>query len=297
MKRYNKIIVVSILFVGGISAVSALSQPNSLNEKGGIDITVTPTEVNKKNNDSGTLTIESAKEIALTKINGDIKFQYEEDNKYVFIVQKDNNLFEIEVDKNEGIIDDIKKISLKDVLSLEEAKTIALSQINGVIKKIEIGDNEYEIEIEKDGHLYELKIDQFTKTIDVEYDSRNISLEEAKNIALKQVNGKIKGTEIENDEYTIYIEKDNYIYEIEIDKLNGCIVDVDKEKVKKNQKIISQDEAIKIAVNKVNGTVCKIDYDIEDNEYENEIKNNDKYHYEITIDAENGKVNSGEKDD
>lgn len=297
MKRYNKIIVVSILFVGGISAVSALSQPNSLNEKGGIDITVTPTEVNKKNNDSGTLTIESAKEIALTKINGDIKFQYEEDNKYVFIVQKDNNLFEIEVDKNEGIIDDIKKISLKDVLSLEEAKTIALSQINGVIKKIEIGDNEYEIEIEKDGHLYELKIDQFTKTIDVEYDSRNISLEEAKNIALKQVNGKIKGTEIENDEYTIYIEKDNYIYEIEIDKLNGCIVDVDKEKVKKNQKIISQDEAIKIAVNKVNGTVCKIDYDIEDNEYEIEIKNNDKYHYEITIDAENGKVNSGEKDD
>lgn len=297
MKRYNKIIVVSILFVGGISAVSALSQPNSLNEKGGIDITVTPTEVNKKNNDSGTLTIESAKEIALTKINGDIKFQYEEDNKYVFIVQKDNNLFEIEVDKNEGIIDDIKKISLKDVLSLEEAKTIALSQINGVIKKIEIGDNEYEIEIEKDGHLYELKIDQFTKTIDVEYDSRNISLEEEKNIALKQVNGKIKGTEIENDEYTIYIEKDNYIYEIEIDKLNGCIVDVDKEKVKKNQKIISQDEAIKIAVNKVNGTVCKIDYDIEDNEYEIEIKNNDKYHYEITIDAENGKVNSGEKDD
>lgn len=297
MKRYIKIIVVSILFVGGISAVSALSQPNSLNEKGGIDITVTPTEVNKKNNDSGTLTIESAKEIALTKINGDIKFQYEEDNKYVFIVQKDNNLFEIEVDKNEGIIDDIKKISLKDVLSLEEAKTIALSQINGVIKKIEIGDNEYEIEIEKDGHLYELKIDQFTKTIDVEYDSRNISLEEAKNIALKQVNGKIKGTEIENDEYTIYIEKDNYIYEIEIDKLNGCIVDVDKEKVKKNQKIISQDEAIKIAVNKVNGTVCKIDYDIEDNEYEIEIKNNDKYHYEITIDAENGKVNSVEKDD
>ena len=170
MKRYIKIIVVSILFVGGISAVSALSQPNSLNEKGEIDITVTPTEVNKKNNDSGTLTIESAKEIALTKINGDIKFQYEEDNKYVFIVQKDNNLFEIEVDKNEGIIDDIKKISLKDVLSLEEAKTIALSQINGVIKKIEIGDNEYEIEIEKDGHLYELKIDQFTKTIDVEYD-------------------------------------------------------------------------------------------------------------------------------
>ena len=297
MKRYIKIIVVSILFVGGISTFSALSQPNSFNEKGGIDITVTPTEVNKKNNDSGTLTIESAKEIALTKINGDIKFQYEEDNKYVFIVQKDNNLFEIEVDKNEGIIDDIKKISLKDVLSLEEAKTIALSQINGVIKKIEIGDNEYEIEIEKDGHLYELKIDQFTKTIDVEYDSRNISLEEAKNIALKQVNGKIKGTEIENDEYTIYIEKDNYIYEIEIDKLNGCIVDVDKEKVKKNQKIISQDEAIKIAVNKVNGTVCKIDYDIEDNEYEIEIKNNDKYHYEITIDAENGKVNSGEKDD
>lgn len=297
MKRYIKIIVVSILFVGGISAVSALSQPNSLNEKGEIDITVTPTEVNKKNNDSGTLTIESAKEIALTKINGDIKFQYEEDNKYVFIVQKDNNLFEIEVDKNEGIIDDIKKISLKDVLSLEEAKTIALSQINGVIKKIEIGDNECEMEIEKDGHLYELKIDQFTKAIDVEYDSRNISLEEEKNIALKQVNGKIKGTEIENDEYTIYIEKDNYIYEIEIDKLNGCIVDVDKEKVKKNQKIISQDEAIKIAVNKVNGTVCKIDYDIEDNEYEIEIKNNDKYHYEITIDAENGKVNSVEKDD
>lgn len=59
---------------------------------------------------------------------------------------------------------------------------------------------------------------------------------------------------------------------------------------------ISGEEAKRIALNAVNGTIDDVDYDHEDNVYEIKVKTDDHKEYEIKIDASSGKVIEIEED-
>lgn len=119
-----------------------------------------------------------------------------------------------------------------------------------------------------------------------------ISAEEAKEIALNFVNGKIVDFESDGHKYEIEIIKDGCKYELEIAKKDGAIIEIEveykHEDIKANgRKPIGKDAAIKIAQGIAPGKV--IDFEYENGKYEIEILGNG-FKYEIEINAFNGNL-------
>lgn len=122
---------------------------------------------------------------------------------------------------------------------------------------------------------------------------KKTSLEEAKKIGLNKVGGgKIVEIEADDEEYKLKIIYEDKEYEVEIDALSGKIKDFDIDDIeddyKEKNKRISFSQAEKIALNLVGGGKIT-DFELDDDEYEIEIKFNDKEH-EIEIDAYSGQV-------
>lgn len=150
-----------------------------------------------------------------------------------------------------------------------------------------------------------------------------ISAKQAKDIALKQVDGKIVSFEYDADglkpHYEIEIIKDNEKVEVKIDAKSGKAKITEREMVQNfteqtipetkaseqagatqkttPQTTISQEEAIKIAQSKAAGKVISIELDTEDNNlvYEIEIRNG-KMEYDFEIDATTGAILKYEED-
>ncbi|MEG0275915.1 MAG: PepSY domain-containing protein [Coprobacillus sp.] len=187
-------------------------------------------------------------------------------------------------------------------ITADKAKEIALSQVGGKFIRSVKDDDEYHVYIEKDGYKYDVEVDLYKGTVDdVEKEktktTQAITEDKAKQLALGQVNGKIVDIKADDDDYNVYIEKDNYIYEIEIDRYRGTVDEIDKEKKPTTTAtVISKEKAKQIALSKVNGTVREIDYDDDDCQYDITI-DKDMIEYEIKIDAKSGGVLEIKKDD
>lgn len=137
-----------------------------------------------------------------------------------------------------------------------------------------------------------------------------LTFEEAKEIALSEQDGYIDDIELETDDgYTYYeveIENRDAEYDIYIDAYTGEILKVetddDNHHEHKNNKsldsIMSAEEAMKMAVETVGGTVIEIELDEDDHryEYEIDIKTN-AGKVELTMDAVTGKILEQELDD
>lgn len=142
-----------------------------------------------------------------------------------------------------------------------------------------------------------------------------ISLDEAQEIALKAIDGKVTKAKKERDDgidyYDFEIISDNQKYEIEVDANTGKIIKNEKDtdyvpssnEASQNNNsqatTISIDEAQRIAMEKVgnNGYLVKCELDIDDGiqKYEIEIKNGN-IEYEIDIDAISGEIIKYEED-
>ena len=142
-----------------------------------------------------------------------------------------------------------------------------------------------------------------------------ISLDEAQEIALKAIDGKVTKAKKERDDgidyYDFEIISDNQKYEIEVDANTGKIIINEKDtdyvpssnEASQNNNsqatTISIDEAQRIAMEKVgnNGYLVKCELDIDDGiqKYEIEIKNGN-IEYEIDIDAISGEIIKYEED-
>lgn len=220
--------------------------------------TIEDSEVDLEN--SKYIPIEKAEKIALKFINGEIIKSRLDNSKddspeYRIIINKDGTRYEIRIDAFTGKIKNIDTVypypdntkpSVK-VISVEEAKKIALKEVDGEIIRIKLDDSkddedspEYEVKVRKDGNIYEIEIDAYTgkvNSIEVEYEksdnsnqpSKVISAEEAKKIALKEVNGKITRIKLDYDDdgtakYEIKIIKDGVKYELEIDAFTGKVL-------------------------------------------------------------------------
>ena len=142
-----------------------------------------------------------------------------------------------------------------------------------------------------------------------------ISLDEAQEIALKAIDGKVTKAKKERDDgidyYDFEIISDNQKYEIEVDANTGKIIKNEKDtdyvpssnEASQNNNsqatTISIDEAQRIAMEKVgnNGYLVKCELDIDDGiqKYEIEVKNGN-IEYEIDIDAISGEIIKYEED-
>ena len=142
-----------------------------------------------------------------------------------------------------------------------------------------------------------------------------ISLDEAQEIALKTIDGKVTKAKKErddgNDYYDFEIISDNQKYEIEVDANTGKIIKNEKDNdyvpnsnettQNNNSQVttISTEDAQRIAMARVgnNGYLIKCELDIDDGiqKYEVEIKNGN-IEYEIDIDAITGEIIKYEED-
>lgn len=291
---------------------------------------------------------EEATKIALDLVNGEIvkieldDLRDDDDTpEYEIKIMKDGVKYEIEIDAYTGRVKEFESdnddnyngaVNEKNIISADEARKVALEKVNGEIVKFELDNDDdddnikYEIEIIKYGIKYELEVNAYTGVIieferedDDDDDDRDskpvdnarniISTEQAKLIALAQVNGEIIKIELDDDddddnipEYEIEIVKDGIKYELEIDAYTGVITEFEREdddddnddREYTNVVRISADQAKKIALGLVNGTITEFEED--DDEFEIEIIKDGK-EYEIEIDAYTGKVLEFEEED
>lgn len=149
--------------------------------------------------------------------------------------------------KSENVVNTKNAASEKNLISIEEAMEIALSEQDGYVDDIELetddGYTYYEVEIENGNEDYDLYIDAITgdvlkveKDDDDDYDHQNnqalenvMSADEAKKIAVETVGGKVIDIELDEDdhryEYEIDIKTDVGKVEMTIDAVTGKILE------------------------------------------------------------------------
>lgn len=135
-----------------------------------------------------------------------------------------------------------------------------------------------------------------------------LSIEKVKEIALSEYEGHVENIEFEYDDgyayYEVDMEDGNAEYEIYIEAYTGEIIATeidhhdDKDDRKISEKLITADEAKKIAVEQVGGEVKDIELDEDDERYEYELELRTKTgKVELTIDAATGDILEQEMED
>jgi uncharacterized membrane protein YkoI len=156
----------------------------------------------------------------------------------------------------------------KTVISEEQAKKIALEKVNGEIVEFEPdhddGQPEYDVEIRADGKEYDMEIDGYT--------------------------GEITKLEVDDDDD----DDDDRRSEKESSKSSSGSKASDKNS---DKQLISEEQARKIALEKVNGKIVEFELDYDDGhpEYEIEIRADGK-EYDLEIDGYTGKITKFEVD-
>lgn len=145
--------------------------------------------------------------------------------------------------------------SANDMITLQEAKEIALQEADGLVKEVQLDTDDgmyyYEVEIHNGTYEYEIEVDALTgEIIDIEKDAdhKNIgkygnilSMDEAIRIAQEEaLQAFFVEVELDEDDgrlmYDIDMRDDEFKYEFDIDATTGEIVDIEKEANKRSGK-------------------------------------------------------------
>jgi uncharacterized membrane protein YkoI len=169
--------------------------------------------------------------------------------------------------------------SENEKISIEEAETIALKEVKGIVDSVELKQKSdkvfYKVEVENDDLEYDVYIDAIT--------------------------GKVTSVN-QDDQYNDDFDDDQYDDDKNDDKYDDNSDDDDSLSVNANNtqinNTISQAQAIKIAEEAVNGKMTEIDKDQDDGllQYEVELRT-DRGKAEVDVDASTGKVLKVEFDD
>lgn len=277
---------------------------------------------------TGYLTLAEAKEIALKKINDstaevtnfNIDFNQEKPY-YIMEVKTKAYVYRVDIDaSSKNIIRfEVTSVVANKNITIDQAKEIALKKVNdstAQVTNLKISSNEknpyYIIEIQTKTHIYTIDVDIATgniinfqvKNIEVK---TNITLAQAKNIALKQINdvtAEVVNAEANlngvNPYYIIEVKTKTYGYTVEIDGTNGKVISLEASKIivdkpgEQLKKYITKDVAKVIALNQVedkNKEVLDLVVDIEDDRvyYFVEIRT-PLLRYTVKVNAETGEV-------
>jgi uncharacterized membrane protein YkoI len=166
---------------------------------------------------------------------------------------------------NNGEVSEVTAKNDRTIITIEKAKEIAVQEVDGIVKGVEL-------EQEDSGLQYEVKIqDQETnedRKVQVDASTGKVTKVETTDDDSKDDNGK----------------KNDASYKVNDDS---------KSSVGKNNKMISSEEAIAIATTDTQGRVVKVELD--DSHYEIEIKTG-TYEIEYKIDSVTGAILEKEVD-
>jgi uncharacterized membrane protein YkoI len=172
---------------------------------------------------------------------------------------------------------------------------------------------EMALDVTEGAQVTKVQVDDDANT-EIQNISLKVSPEEAKKIALTQVKGTVIEAKLDDDDnrllYEIEIKtSDNQKVEVKVDATNGEVLKMeqydryddndDDNKLQNVSPKISLEEAKKIALAEIKGTVTEAELDDDDNRllYEIEILTSNHREAEVKVDATTGKVLKAEIDD
>lgn len=136
-----------------------------------------------------------------------------------------------------------------------------------------------------------------------------LTMDEAKAKAVESVGGQVKGIEFDREKsgakYEVEVYSDGVEYNLDIDAKTGEVLrtkkddndDDDDQSRFANEKVITAEEAIAIAMKQAQGQVMEVELDEDDGRLQYDIEIEDgTYEYELEIDAITGKVLDFEKE-
>ncbi|KWU62455.1 hypothetical protein AWW70_13585 [Bacillus mycoides] len=180
-----------------------------------------------------------------------------EGNVYKVNISNEQGSYEILVDAQNGDIKNAKEISINsNKITKEKAEDMALQKVQGVIKRTILekrnGIEVYVITVETDAiQSSVVEIEKTTGKIQVlEKETTKITEQEAKEIAMQQVSGNVKGIKLEQKSeknvYVIEIEKNaNENVMVEIEEATGTLIGTSQ-----IQKVITEERAKEVALQK-----------------------------------------------
>jgi uncharacterized membrane protein YkoI len=206
-------------------------------------------------------------------------------------------------------------------LTEQEAKEIAQQRYTGTVKGISQKADQYIIELERETGIYELQINTNTGEIsslkrvkeanqtkdDIGSESlpkeETLSEEQIKDLALKQVNGKIDSLQLvkEGDQpvYVVIVSDQSEKNKLSLDAYTGDVLKKESSTVEAAPKRLTKEQAMTAALEQVPGTVDGLDTK-EINGitfYLVEIEANDGREATVEINAITGKINTLTWDD
>ena len=213
--------------------------------------------------------------------------------------------------------------SLASELTEQEAKEIAQQRYSGMIKGISQKADQYIIELERETGIYELQINANTgevsslkrlkEAIQTKEDTKTeserlpkvetLSEEQIKELALKQVNGKIDSLQLvkegEQPVYQVIVSDQTAKNKLSLDAYTGDVLKKESSAIEVAPKKLTKDQAITAALKEVPGEVDSfntkeingITY------YLVEIEANDGREATVEINAITGKINTLTWDD
>lgn len=231
------------------------------------------------------ITLQKAKELALQKVDGvvtDIELE-KDDNRYYYDIELQDDKFEydVEVDAVTGKIikfekdydDDKNHIQTGKVMSTDEAIAIAKTKAAGVVKEIELGEDDgrkvYEIEMKDDEFEYDIELDAVTgEVLEFEKDRH------------RRVNQNVK------------TKTDHSLTVVQPASEKQVVASTGKQQKQKGR--LSKEQVLAIANKHASGVVT--DFELDDYKYEIEMRDGN-IEYELEIHAYSGVVLSFERDD
>ncbi|WP_252501735.1 PepSY domain-containing protein [Sporosarcina sp. Marseille-Q4943] len=247
-----------------------------------------PSTSNKAEN---LITLKEAKQVATEKVKGGIVTEIEldkDDGRYHFDVDLKDGKYEydLEVDAYTGEIIKFEKEVEKgrkqatsgNLLTKEEAISIAKKKAAGTVKEIELdtddGRKEYEIEMKDDQFKYEIELDAVTgEFLKFEKDRYRSAKKE-----VKAQTEKVAASTLNVVEQTTQKQ---------------AVKPVDNKR-SNNNTMLTKEQALAIAKQHASGVVT--DFELDDNVYEIEMEDGD-IEYELDIHAYSGAILSFERDE
>lgn len=208
-------------------------------------------------------------------------------------------------------------------LTEQEAKGIAQQRYSGTVKGISQKSDQYIIELERETGIYELQINSNTgkisslKRLNEEIQSKDdakteseplpkvetLSEEQIKELALKQVNGKIDSLQLvkEGDQqvYQVIVSNQTAKNKLFLDAYTGDVLNKESSAIEVAPKRLTEAEAKNAALKEVPGTVDDIEAKNVNGMtyYLVEIETNDDREATVEINAITGQINSLTWDD
>lgn len=270
-----------------------------------------------------TMTRQEAEKIAQDQFQGEVVSVEFDDGRYEIEIETADAHYELKIDAETGKIvkleEDRSRQQIAQKSEVEETKTDDLDTVDQTADlddTDDVNEKDKKETVKKEEPKAETKEEPKKVVVQTEKKeakktetSKNVILTsaEASKIAHGQVaNGTITEIELDSDDgqryYEIEMYTDTQEVEIEIDAYTGKVIMIEYEKREgssSNNKIISMDEAKKIALAKEpTAKITDIELDEDDGKYYYEIEmETSKYEIELEIDAHSGKIIDLDYDD